>query len=781
MSERDGTDKPSYEEGSVKEDEEKVDNTYFPEINDPSFLANFFDDDGWNSDNFDRMEGASTSEIFDTANNAVSTNDLPIPHDTLSKMMDCPSLPTTSFFIMDPQVEAKFRLSEDEWNTMKPTSGKPSQLQSSWTNIMARHMAESNAYCTFHFHRHFIQKPNSRKWRYLYALKAEGFCIFEDCTCKFELFIKKQDFEDKIVTVTYSGSVKHAAGERHSRFIKGDERNELKKQFYKGPDKPSVVYQERKADLSGKAMASGNRTGCGVQPTTMRKIASEGRQLSQMDKDITKSLEKIRQTLIEKESSRECPPNHGHGGFVHTICFHPLIVHMWIEDQVRLWHRRCGDDISYLDATGTIVANHNGKRVLYYGLVVRHPNEGDPSVPVAEMVTSDQSTGNIRTFLERFRRDESRIYSGRLTSPRQLNTDYSRAILLAVLKEFNNETMETFLQRAFRILTKRGSKKDFELTIPHVGCSHFMHIAHRKIKELARSDQNAWYRFNMYCMSLLVNARTLHEFDTILEDIVVCLSGQKQTKMLLVAYHKLSGRVKNMNKDCEINLTDFKSQKEDVTFQGNEESIDEETKYGNPFIDYFEKKISSIETRLKQDTMQASDELKDNRSYCPEFLIFIKKYLQEMPLWSGVLLGRLERYRDDSNGNDKGKINLLNQFLSFSSANAKSEGYVEGAMRNLKQEDFPGKKRLRADTFVSENYSRIRRRLRDFGDRLHSRINPKKKRTYEKKTIKGDSDDNLPSTVESVSSREESYHAAEEKWGKKDPETPKQNPRIGQF
>jgi hypothetical protein len=77
----------------------------------------------------------------------------------------------------------------------------------------------------------------------------------------------------------------------------------------------------------------------------MRKIASEGRQLSQMDRDITKSLDKIRQKLIEKESSRERPPNPGHGGFVHTIGYHPLIVHMWIEDQVRLWHNRCGDDI----------------------------------------------------------------------------------------------------------------------------------------------------------------------------------------------------------------------------------------------------------------------------------------------------------------------------------------------------------------------------------------------------------------------------------------------------
>ena len=63
--ELDSTEKPSYEEGSVKEDKEKVDNTYFPE-------TMMTDDDGWNSDNLDPMEGASTSEIFNTANNAVT-------------------------------------------------------------------------------------------------------------------------------------------------------------------------------------------------------------------------------------------------------------------------------------------------------------------------------------------------------------------------------------------------------------------------------------------------------------------------------------------------------------------------------------------------------------------------------------------------------------------------------------------------------------------------------------------------------------------------------------
>ena len=129
-----------------------------------------------------------------------------------------------------------------------------------------------------------------------------------------------------------------------------------------------------------------------------------------------------------------------------------------------------------------------------------------------------------------------------MSGPRQLNTDYSRAILLAVLKEFNNETTVNFFARAFRIVNRRGLETDFTLTIPHVGCSHFMHIVHKKIKQLARVERtireekkddykdlvkDIWYRFNMYSMSLLVNARTLHEFDTILEDVVICLTSKK--------------------------------------------------------------------------------------------------------------------------------------------------------------------------------------------------------------------------------------------------------------
>ena len=101
--------------------------------------------------------------------------------------------------------------------------------------------------------------------------------------------MKRNDFVNKLVTIEYQGSVKHANGDRHSRFIQNDDRKAMVDTFHKGPDKPSKVYQEIKENLSSNAKASGNRTGCGANTSTIRKVASEGIQKSQMDKDMCTS------------------------------------------------------------------------------------------------------------------------------------------------------------------------------------------------------------------------------------------------------------------------------------------------------------------------------------------------------------------------------------------------------------------------------------------------------------------------------------------------------------
>ena len=147
---------------------------------------------------------------------------------------------------------------------------------------------------------------------------------------------------------------------------------------------------------------------------------------------------------------------------------------------------------------------------------------------------------------------------------------------------------------------------------------------------------------------------------------------------------------------------------------------------------------------------------------------FVKSYLPEMALWSGVLPGSLERYRENS-GRKPQNLKTTQPFLSFSSANSKTEGYIEGAMRNLKQEDFLGCKHLRPDAFVLENYRQIQRRIIDYLDRLDTCKKPKMKRPYTKKKREADPP-SLVNSAESSEDKDQNYHNVEETWGKNDPE-----------
>jgi hypothetical protein len=82
-----------------------------------------------------------------------------------------------------------------------------------------------------------------------------------------------------------------------------------------------------------------------------------------------------------------------------------------------------------------------------------------------------------------------------------------------------------------------------------------------------------------------------------------------------------------------------------------EDSFARKSTFTNPFIKYFEKKLKDIEDRVEQDSMQADEDGKTNRSYCLPFFEIIKKHIAEMPLWSGVLLGKLQRYKTEPSQN----------------------------------------------------------------------------------------------------------------------------------
>ena len=201
----------------------------------------------------------------------------------------------------------------------------------------------------------------------------------------------------------------------------------------------------------------------------------------------------------------------------------------------------------------------------------------------------------------------------------------------------------------------------------------------------------------------------------------------------------------------------------------------------DPFNIHFDNILNPITAEIEVDNKMDSDHFEENRSSCPEFFTFMQSYITEMPLWSDILLGSQERF--NKTGNIKAqekKPNSDETFLSYKSANAKPGGYIEGVMRLLKQEDFPGKKRMRADAFASENYERIQRCLNDFGDRIHTALNPKPKRQYRKRKLNVEVSSYSKDKRKKMEENDD-YHTVEETCGKRDPSTAKTNHRLGQF
>ena len=104
--------------------------------------------------------------------------------------------------------------------------------------------------------------------------------------------------------------------------------------------------------------------------------------------------------------------------------------------------------VAIMDATGNVIRPlKNGKKLLYYKRSFANATEGSSTIPIAGMLTSDQSEPRILNFIRTFQYAERQVRKTNI-QPVLLNTDWELTILCGLMKEFN--FIEDFtLQRIF--------------------------------------------------------------------------------------------------------------------------------------------------------------------------------------------------------------------------------------------------------------------------------------------------------------------------------------------
>lgn len=142
---------------------------------------------------------------------------------------------------------------------------------------------------------------------------------------------------------------------------------------------------------------------------------------------------------------------------------------LWSNERIAVFHKRCKEDIVYLDATGSIVKKNrqNPGPFYVYKLVVRNPNKGSSPFPAATYVTCDHTTSSVLYFLSAFQTDHAKQYGHKNISPIMIICDGSMVLMHEILLVFCQTNLTVLLKSYYNIVTGKGTAEDFSLPILH--------------------------------------------------------------------------------------------------------------------------------------------------------------------------------------------------------------------------------------------------------------------------------------------------------------------------
>ena len=126
------------------------------------------------------------------------------------------------------------------------------------------------------------------------------------------------------------------------------------------------------------------------------------------------------------------------------------------EASVRIFHDLSKHDIIYIDATGKLFADKlNHLRLFYYAMVLRDPYHLNAPIPISELISSRQTADSTGLMIRKLK-ERSKYLGLKVATPSLLMSDFSMAIIIACLREFNNKSYEEFLERGYRIVMGYG-------------------------------------------------------------------------------------------------------------------------------------------------------------------------------------------------------------------------------------------------------------------------------------------------------------------------------------
>lgn len=477
-----------------------------------------------------------------------------------------------SYFEIELPSEATFQLNPIDWNRLKLLQNGHRIARGEWEDYFVVGMKQSNKYCVFAFKDHYVNHANFRmrnakmntdteaSSKKLFS--ANGYCVFEDCSIKFNLKMNDQ----LQVHVNYTGKLKHSVNEVHARYFRGKSRQDLK-EILKHTT-PKQEYTQR-IQTSGH-LESGNADYVGKSSSVYRRIAAEA-------KDCYQALLLLRNQLIDKSVNKFNQPKIK--GYIQLIQHIPGSIICFNYEQICLFHN------AFLKQQNTIenILSINSSKQDYFvnttinscnlnffeiGLRKLNPPQ---LVPLSCMFTTNSMSKE--SLIQWFNLIIQGVKSVFPFSEQIINSKYlcitcdnSMPLVEAFLNVFCLESFIKYSNRIFKysLLELKNFKNSSEFNFDkiHTEFSNFnqellfesnsnikIHVCTEQfmdqIKKLVKQNYSFGNNFNfgMYAFSCIVNSENLVELELSLFCFMCILYSKTITSLVEKCFSYLKTRV----------------------------------------------------------------------------------------------------------------------------------------------------------------------------------------------------------------------------------------------
>lgn len=396
--------------------------------------------------------------------------------------MDQTDLDNVRIFVLESREKQKERKKEKERSKLKSKSsldsagGSPSRARDmEWIKWFEKYVSKLNGNCVFMYQDHHCSaaKVMAMEGSKQLLMSADAECTFSACKASFHAIV----YANGQLSIEFRGYIQHSPSEQRARYFRGSDRALIAEKLTNGQS-PDQLRLKQLGQLTDDNRKFGNYNAVGCSPHVYQKIRSEAKTALMLDKDLSASLEKIKEQQAKEINVGKTTP-----GYLQTISISPLRLVFFTEGGLVLWNRVGNKVPVSWDATGGVVINRE-RRVYYYEMTIANISSravtnrdlSGPSFPLTAMLSTSHTTMDLVQWLHDFEAAYHKLYGFKMVFPKPpiIHSDGALVFQMAALRFFNGDsTMSTYLKRCWSIVNKTAKKEDVEKTIVHSCLSHF--------------------------------------------------------------------------------------------------------------------------------------------------------------------------------------------------------------------------------------------------------------------------------------------------------------------